>query len=66
MCRDVPEDPQRWLDRVRHLGTLLPPRALISISLALHPETGKPRAKEAVQFELAVLDNIDQEGHWRW
>ena len=66
LCRDVPEDPQRWLDRLRHLGALLPPQDLLGISVALHPETGRPRPREAVQFESSVLDNLDQEGRWVW
>jgi hypothetical protein len=65
-CTERPDDPIRWFEHVKRLGELLSPGDLIRLSLTLHPETGRPRAREAVQFELGVLNNLNAHGDWVW
>jgi hypothetical protein len=52
--------------RVRRLSELMPGSKLLQASLAVSPETGRPRHKDAVDFEEMVLRSLDCDGRWRW
>ena len=58
--------PDTWTSRAKHLGELLPPAWLLQTSLRMEPETGRPRAREHIAFEEAVLQALDRDGQWKW
>jgi hypothetical protein len=54
-----------WVARVQHLSRLLTPATLLAASLAVSPENGKTRLREATVFEERVLQILDHSGQWK-
>jgi hypothetical protein len=64
---DTPgESREAWVIRVRRLTELITPASLVEASLAVSPENGRGRLREAVCFEAQVLRMLDSQGRWRW
>jgi hypothetical protein len=51
--------------RLVHYVALLAPKDMLAATLALSPETGRPRRKEIVTLEGVILGNIDKTGAWK-
>lgn len=50
--------------RLQHLDTLLPPKALMAASTRLSPE-GRCRRRDVVACETTLLRYVDRHGNWR-
>jgi hypothetical protein len=64
LCGTQAATPLDALSRVKHLVALLDPATLMQTAEKL-AAPGKPRPKELIAFEEAVL-HIVQDGHWKW
>jgi hypothetical protein len=66
LCSSVPDSPDVWVHRIKHLNELVSPTSLLQASEKLSPATGQRRDPEAVAFDERVLQLIDHTGRWRW
>src|SRR5215468_5004639 len=62
LCSEATSTPEALVTRVERLGKLVPPAALIGLSVQLAPE-GTRRRRDAVEFEAMVLHYTDKHGH---
>jgi len=53
------------MGRFDSLCQLVTPAALLEASLLVSPETGRPRSRESIRFEQAVLLRTDACGRWK-
>jgi hypothetical protein len=66
LVSDPAESLDAWVLRIKRLLELISPASLLAASLAVAPETGRPRGHEVIRFEEAILQRIDVTGSWRW
>ena len=66
LCEDVPQNPDIWVERLKHLNGLISAPLLLQASEKLSPATGQRRDPEAVAFDERVLRLLDHTGQWRW
>jgi hypothetical protein len=65
-CNTLDASPEVLIARIKRLTEVLNPQLLFQASLAVHPETGKPRHKEAIAFEREVLRLTNRKGEFRF